>query len=304
LIRDVAHARSISKAAQLSGISQSAASQQIHELEKEIGTLLFDRRTRPLTVTAAGKLYAEYCRDVLRRRDELAVSLARLKGEVNGTVRLASIYSIGLSDMERIEQRFTARFPGAELSVSYLRPERVYEAVERDEADIGLMSYAESSRTLVALPWREEEMVVACAPDHRFAVQDSVSASDLEGEAFVGFDDDLPIQSHISRFLRERKVAVNPVLHFDNLQMIKEAVAHGSGIAIIPRRVMRDELNSGRMLAVPLAPAELYRPVHIVHRRRRTFNDLTRGLLELLREENREPEDMSRPLTEEVSSVV
>ncbi|MBV8070302.1 MAG: LysR family transcriptional regulator, partial [Acidobacteriaceae bacterium] len=74
LIRDVAHYRNLSKAARVNEISQSAASQALQEVERELGVALFDRSTRPLTVTAAGKLYLDYCRDVLRRQDELQAS--------------------------------------------------------------------------------------------------------------------------------------------------------------------------------------------------------------------------------------
>ena len=284
LIRDVAHVRNVSKAAKTHQLSQSAVSQQIREIERELGIELFDRRTRPLTVTAAGKLYVEYCRDVLRRHDELETSLAQLQNQANGTARLAAIYSVGLSEMSQIEERFRKRFPEGDLQVSYLRPERVWRAVEEDEADLGLMSYAESSREIVALPWRDEEMVVAAAPHHWLAKRRSVPASALEGEAFVGFDDDLPIEGQIERYLREHKVTVEISLRFDNLQMIKEAVAHGAGVSIMPKRVMREDVAQGRLVALRLHPAELYRPVRIIHRRRRMFNEVTKGLLALLQE--------------------
>jgi DNA-binding transcriptional LysR family regulator len=287
LIRDVAHTRSISKAARLNEISQSAASQALQELERELGAELFDRRTRPLTVTPAGKLYLDYCRDVLRRRDELEASLQLLKNRANGVARLAAIYSVGLSEMSQIEARFAAQFPDGELQVSYLRPERVWQAVEEDQADLGLMSYAESSRDVIALPWREEEMVVAVSPEHALAKREVVSPAALEGEGFIGFDEDLPIQTQIDRYLREHKVSVETTLRFDNIQMIKEAVVHGAGISIMPRRVMREEVKQGRMVALRLQPAELFRPVRIVHRRRKVFNEVTSGLLALLREEER-----------------
>ena len=296
LLRDVANQKSVSKAAKLNGISQSAASQQIQEIEREFETALFDRSTRPLTLTPAGKLYVDYCRDVLRRRDEFQASLDRLKKQANGTVRVAAIYSVGLSEMADIETRFAARFPEAELHVSYLRPERVYAAVADDEADLGLMSYAESSRDVVALPWREEEMVVAVAPGHPRAQQEAVPAQALTGELFVGFDDDLPIQGHIERYLREHKAAVEVTLHFDNLQMIKEAVAHGAGISIMPRRVMTEDLAQGRLVALRLNPAELFRPVRIVHRRRKAFNEVTGGLLTLLQEEQSNHTGMEGPI--------
>lgn len=289
LIRDVAHLRNVSKAARMHQLSQSAVSQQIREIERELGVELFDRGTRPLTVTAAGKLYLDYCRDVLRRHDELAASLERLQKQANGTARLAAIYSVGLSEMSQIEERFQKRFPEGDLQVSYLRPERVWRAVEEDEADLGLMSYAESSREIVALPWRDEEMVVTVAPHHPLAKRRSVPASAIDGEAFIGFDDDLPIESQIERYLRDHKVNVEISLHFDNLQMIKEAVAHGAGVSILPKRVMREDIAQGRLVALRLQPAELYRPVRIIHRRRRLFNEVTKGLLALLQEKEHPP---------------
>ena len=145
LIRDVAAFHSVSKAAKQSGMSQSAASQRIQELEHDLELQLFDRTTRPITVTTAGRLYLDFCKDVLRRHEEFEAALGDLRQEANGTVRLAAIYSIGLSDMSAVESRFAEKYPDAELQISYLRPERVLEAVREDRADLGLVSYAAST---------------------------------------------------------------------------------------------------------------------------------------------------------------
>ncbi len=287
LIRDAAQLRSISKAAQANELSQSAASQTVTDLERELGVGLFDRSTRPIALTPAGKIYLDFCRDVLRRHEELSSELDLLRKKLNGVARIAAIYSVGLSEMSQIEARFRKQFPEAELAVSYLRPERVWEAVGRDEADLGLMSYAESSREIVALPWRQEQMVVAVGPEHRLARRESVAPAAIDGEAFVGFDEDLPIQNQIERYLRDHRVNVDVVLRFDNLQMIKEAVAHKAGISIMPRRVMLDDLRSGRLIGLRLEGAELFRPLFIIHRRRRVFNGVTAGLLALLKEAER-----------------
>ena len=107
LFKDIAQNRSVSKAAGLNGISQSAVSQYIQELEEQLGRLCWTRTTRPLTVTEAGKLYLEMCRERLRRREEFQVALDQLKGQVEGTVRVASIYSVGLSELSRLEKEFS-----------------------------------------------------------------------------------------------------------------------------------------------------------------------------------------------------
>lgn len=284
LFIDIAQAKSVSRGATENEISQSAASQHLQDLEGQLGVTLLDRSSRPLIVTEAGKLYLQMCRDILQSRDDFNLAIEKLKSEVEGTVRVASIYSVGLSEMSQLEEEFSRRYPQARLEVEYLRPEKVYEAVVTDRADLGLMSYAESSRDVTVLPWREEEMVVAASPYHELASKLEVQPVDLEGLDFVAFDEDLPIRKDIDRFLREHHVQVNVRFHFDNLQMIKEAVAHGEGVSIMPARIMEEEIRQGRLVPIPIAKLELYRPVGIVHRKKKRFHRAGQAFLDLLRE--------------------
>src|ERR1039457_3663529 len=203
LFRDIAQSRSVSKGAAMNAVSQSAASQHLQEVERELGTPLLDRTVRPLKVTGAGRLYLDLCRDVMRRQEEFEADLGRLKGQVEGTVRVASIYSVGLSEMSHLEHEFARRYPEAKLEVEYLRPEKVYEAVVLDRADLGLLSYPESTKEVTVLPWRLEEMVLAASPYHPLAQRAEVAPGDLEGLDFIGFDDDLPIRREVDRFLRD-----------------------------------------------------------------------------------------------------
>ena len=283
LFKDIGQTRSISRGASLNGISQSAASQHVMELERSLEVPLLDRSTRPLTLTPAGRLYFDLCRDVLRRKDEFDAAIGQHKHLVEGTVRVASIYSVGLSEMTRLEQEFSQRYPQARLQVEYLRPEKVYEAVETDQVDLGLVSYPEPTRQIAVIPWLREQMVVAAPPSHPLAGRLAVAPADLSGHDFVGFDEDLPIRREVDRFLRDRSVEVNVVMHFDNLQMIKEAVALGSGISIVPARILQTEIEQGRLAAIPIDAPELFRPLGIIHRRKKQFNQATQTFLELLR---------------------
>src|SRR5271169_4427008 len=99
LFKEIAAARSMSKGALHCGVSQSAASQHVQEVERRLGLPLFDRSKRPLELTQAGRLYTEFCREVLNREEAFDLALESLKGDIAGTVRVASIYSIGLSEM-------------------------------------------------------------------------------------------------------------------------------------------------------------------------------------------------------------
>ena len=283
LFRDIAQARSVSRGAQMNAVSQSAASQQLQELERNLSVSLLDRSTRPLALTPAGRLYYDLCRDVLRRKEEFEAALGGLLHGVEGTVRVASIYSVGLSEMSQLEAEFQNRWPEAVLRVDYLRPEKVYEQVAAEQADLGLVSYPEATKEIAVIPWREEEMVLACAPAHPLAGLPRISIRALEGVDFIGFDEELPIRREVDRYLRDHNVAVNYVMHFDNLQMIKEAVVLGHGVSITPKRILVSELAAGRLVAVQLADP-LTRPLGILHRRRRKLSGAAESFLKLLQE--------------------
>jgi len=287
LFRDIAQTRSFSRAATQNGVSQSAASQQVQELERALGVILLDRTRRPLVVTAAGELYADYCRDVLRRYDELEATLKRLNEHIEGVIRVASIYSVGVSELIQMERRFSELHPQAEVDVSYLQPAKVYAAVLEDRADLGLVSYPEPSRELTVIPWRREEMVLCASPDHPIAkraaqIQGPLPLAELNGVDFVTFDDELPISQHVERFLREKGVEVNYTLHFDNIEMVKEAVALKAGVSILPHRVMREDLRQKRLTAIRLAGAALYRPLGIIHRKKKQFHPALQAFLDML----------------------
>ena len=285
LFRDIAQTKSISRGATLNEISQSAASQYMQEMERRLGVTLLDRTTRPLALTPAGKLFFDLCRDVLRREDQFQLLLDNLKGLVEGAVRVASIYSIGLSEMSRLQDEFAARFPHAQLHVDYLRPDKVYEALLADQADLGLVSYPVGTKDLAVIPWREEEMAVAAPPSHPLAKKKVLVPADLNGQEFVGFDEELMIRRELDHFFRDQGIEIQLAMQFDNIQMIKEAVALGSGISILPARTMQAEITQGRLVSIPLHAPELVRPVGIVHRKRKRFSHAVESFLELLLEQ-------------------
>jgi len=282
LFRDVAHARSLSRAAAMNGISQSAATQHIQELEKRLGVQLLDRSTRPLGVTPGGKLYAELCRDVLRREEDFAVALDEIKAEAEGTVRVASIYSIGLSDMPRLREEFLRACPGAQLHIEYLRPDKVYEAVLQGQADLGFISYPEHRRGLTVIPWRDERMTVAVYPSHPLAAFEILLPADLDGQDFIAFDEEVIIRRELDRFFRDHGVSISVVMQFDNIQSIKEAVVLGSGISILPERTMQAEVEQNRLVSIPLHAPELVRPTGIIHRRKKKLTRAGREFMNLV----------------------
>lgn len=283
LFRDIAQTRSISRGAAMNGLTQSAASQAVQEMERRLGVPLLDRSRRPLVVLPAGQLLYDFARDVLRRRQDLLAQLEELKNEAGSAVRIAAIYSVGLSQMSRLEEQFRQRMPGVRIEVSYLRPEKVYQAVAEDRVDLGLVSYPSSTREVAAIPWKEEPMVVACNPHHRLAGKERISVAELSGEAFIGFDEDLPISREIERFLRDHGVRVQVPLRFDNIQSMKEALRIEPAVAILPLPMLEDDVAEGRLVAVPLAEP-LTRPLGVLQRRRKVLTRAARTFLDVLRQ--------------------
>ncbi|MGC8758495.1 MAG: LysR family transcriptional regulator [Bryobacteraceae bacterium] len=283
LFRDIAQTRSISRGAAMNGLTQSAASQAVQEMERRLGVQLLDRSRRPLVVLPAGQLLYDFARDVLRRRQDLLAQLEELKNEAGSAVRIAAIYSVGLSQMSRLEEQFRQRMPGVRIEVSYLRPEKVYQAVAEDRVDLGLVSYPSSTREVAAIPWKEEPMVLACNPHHRLAGKERISVAELSGEAFIGFDEDLPISREIERFLRDHGVRVQVPLRFDNIQSMKEALRIEPAVAILPLPMLEDDVAEGRLVAVPLAEP-LTRPLGVLQRRRKVLTRAARTFLDVLRQ--------------------
>jgi DNA-binding transcriptional LysR family regulator len=284
---DVVYRRSFSRAADDNSISQSGASQLVHQLERRLGVKLVDRSKRPFTLTPEGEVYYDGCRKLLERYDALEEEVRTLHEEVAGRVRVASIYSVGLHHMNRYLQDFLSQYPKANVRLEYLHPHRVYEAVENDQADLGLVSYPKSSRTIKANVWREEPMVLVCAPSHPLARRTRVGLKDLDGQSMIGFDADLTIRREIDRVLHLHNVETRVVMEFDNIETIKRAIEIDAGIGLLPQPTVVREVASGSLVAIPLATDELIRPLGILHRRGKDLGVTVRRFMDLLRSEGK-----------------
>jgi len=230
----VVEQQSFSLGAALHHISQSAATQAVRRLEEHFGTQLLDRRKRPPMLTPAGEICYEEFRKITELYDATADRIRVLGDEIQGHVRVAAIYSVGLYGLGHCMQQFMLSYPKARVHLEYLRPADVYEAVQSGRVDLGVVSYPAALRGLSVIPLRSEEMVLTCHAQHSLVGRKCVGLSSLAGEKFVGFDRDLPIRKEIDRQLRQQNVNVEVVLEFDNIETIKQAVEIGAGISILP----------------------------------------------------------------------
>lgn len=264
---DVVRLRSFSRGAEANHVLQATVSQTINRLEKHLGATLIDRSCRPWELTSAGRTFYEGCREIVDRYAELEGQMRGREAAANSVVRVAAIYSVNLRDMSRSVQRFNQERPGARVELQYLHPARVCERVLNDEVDLGIVSFPEGRRGLSVIPWLDEEMVVVCPPQHRFAKRARVPAKELDGETFVAFETELVIRKKVDQFLKSHGAEVNVVLRFDNIEAVKRGVEAGTGISILPRPTLEHELRLGTLVAVPFAGARFVRPLGIVYRK-------------------------------------
>src|SRR5262245_10681831 len=138
--------------------SRAGASQIVNSLEEHLGVQLIDRTKRPFVLTPEGEAYYDGCRKLVQRYFSLEEEVRTLHEEVAGRVSVASIYSIGLSHMNRFVQRFLGDYPKANVHIQYQHPRRVYELVETGQGDVGLVSYQRSNHATRASVWREGAM--------------------------------------------------------------------------------------------------------------------------------------------------
>ena len=279
---DVVRLRSFSRAADESSVSQSAASQAIQQLEQHLGVTLIDRTKRPFVVTPEGDAFYMACRALLDGWEQAKTEIGAVKARVDGTVRVAAIYSVGLHDLSRHQQRFMSLYPEARVELELLHPHKVVEAVVSDEADVGIMSYPPTTRGFTVVPLRREPMAVVCHPSHPLARRRVVLPAQLNGEPFVAFDRELTIRKAIDRALRQHNVRVDIRMEFDNIETIKQAILIRAGVSILPRHTVQMETGVRTLAAVTLGIPDLVRPVGIVHRRQKPLTPTANRFVQFL----------------------
>ena len=268
LFCDVARLGSISRAAVLHGVTQSAASQRIGQLEKRLNVSLLDRSVRPLALTAAGELFRKESEQLVRRYAQLEQRLRQMNGSPHGHVVVAAIYSAGIGLLNHIKEKFGAAYPNIRTTISHKRPEDVHEAVRRRQCDFGIVSYPKRWRDVDHHPLRDELMAVVCPPHHALARRQTVQAGELEQWPMASFENDLPVGREIRRYLAHEGVRANIVQVFDNIDTLRGAVEVTGLFAILPKRTVLREVAAGRLAVVELEP-ELVRPIGIIQRRQR-----------------------------------
>lgn len=284
LFVDLAETRSFSKTAGKHFISQSAVSQRVRSLEKELGHRLVERgKGRPgAHFTEAGERTLTYAREILARSDAMRRELADLSNEIGGALNVATVYSIGLHALTPAVTTFLRQYPQVNLHLEYLRTDRVYEALLAGSIDCGIVACPRERTGIEVKPLSAENMVVALRPDHPLAQQGAIAPTALQGLPFVAFAPDIPTRDLIDNFLQEHGVAVRITQAFDNIETIKRVVEIGLGASILPEPTVEREVRDGTLAVRPLDATVLTRPTGVLLPKGRTPTRALERFLDVL----------------------
>jgi len=282
---DLTETESFTKAAQINGVTQSAVSQQISSLERQFKSLLIERSKKKFRLTREGQVLYTYSKQIIANYESLHNRLQELKDIISGTIRVATIYSIGLHDLPPYIKRFLKSYPTVNVHVEYRRANQVYEDVLGNVVDMGLVAYPSKDSKLEIVALRKDPMVLICNPQHPFAKLKSVKLKALSGQKFVGFEPDIPTRKALDRAFREHGVDVLHVMEFDNIETVKRAVEIDAGIAVVPQTTITQEVSDQTLAAVPIDDGGLQRPLAAIYKKTKVLSPAMKQLLALLKED-------------------
>ena len=282
---DLAETESFTKAAQINSVTQSAVSQQISALERTFKSLLIERSKKKFRLTREGQTLYEYSKQIIQTYESLHSKLQELKDIISGTIRVATIYSIGLHDLPPYVKKFMKIYPTVNVHVEYRRANQVYEDVLGNVVDLGLVAYPTKDAKLEIIPLRKEPLVLIVHPHHPFAKQKTVKLKSLAGQKVIGFEPDIPTRKALDKILKEYDVDVKHVMEFDNVETVKRAVEIDAGISIVPQGTVLQEIAKQTLVAIPLDDGDFFRPLAAIYKKNKVLSPAMKQFLAILKDQ-------------------
>ena len=283
LFCDLAETTSFTKAAKINGVTQSAVSQQISSLETKFDAVLIERSKKKFTLTKEGNTLYKYSKQIVQTYDELRHKIQEIQNVVTGTIKVVTIYSIGLHELPPYLKKFLKKHPTVNVSVEYRRATQLYEDIVTGMADIGLVAYPQKDPRLQVTSLAEDMLVLICHPDHPLAQQPKVKLSEIASHKFIAFEPDIPTRRAIDKILRDRNVEVDHAMEFDNIETVKRAVEIDAGISIVPRSPVTQEVAKKTIAMVEIEDEQFYRPLAAVHKKSKVLSPAMKEFLALLK---------------------
>jgi DNA-binding transcriptional LysR family regulator len=280
----VARLQGISKALGDLGLTQSAVSRQIQNLEEQLGVQLFLRKGRALLLTEAGRVLQEYATRAFQVLDEARQAIDGLKGLVRGHLRISAASTIGIFMLPEVLGEFKVKYPGIEITLSIANKEQVLHQVLAASSDLGFVGPPVRLPGLSVEEYVEDELVLIVAPRHRLSDRETVRAAELAEDVFI-----LREKGSGTREIMEeemRRVGVQPrhAMELGSTEAIKEAVAANLGLSIVSTHSVTQEVLLGRLCTVRVTDLNLRRWIYVVSLRDMPLSPAAQGFRRFLLE--------------------
>ena len=251
----VADSGSISAAAVVLHVAQSAVSRQMLRLEDEVGGELFQRSIAGVELTESGHLLLERARFILREIESATNDVSTFSRGMRGTVRMAAPASAGRALYVPLVQRFHAQFPQVQLELSDSTTDEMLRSLAAGALDLGLVTEVEAREDVGVKPvWREETVLVAPV-GNPLCKRESIAARDLPEMPII-------VSPGLRRIFQDRYGALHPVVQIHSSGPAAELTLSGVGYALVPKSALRTSkvwrglqgvpvrgLNTTRMIA-------------------------------------------------------
>jgi DNA-binding transcriptional LysR family regulator len=279
---DLVESRSFSRTAVRNSITQSAVSQQIKNLESQFKTKLLQRGRKVFSTTPAGQLFYEGSRTIMESFEQMQLKIKSIGDEIVGSVRVATVYSVGLYALSVVVKSFLKQYPKVNLHMEYSKGTRVYEDCLQGVIDLGIVPYPEPRKGVRIISLPADPLILICAPDHPFAKRRQIDIQQLNGENYIAFEKGLPSQRALDQIFRECDIEVRTVMEFDNIETIKRGVEIGAGVSIVTQLSVQKEVQNGLLAQVGFTDKNFYRPLGILVRTKAPISPAARKFIELL----------------------
>ncbi len=281
---DLTETKSFTKAAQINGVTQSAVSQTISALERRFKSLLIERSKKNFRLTPEGDVFYEYSKKILQIHDALQSKLQEIEDVISGTLRVASVYSIGLHVLPPFVKKFLKRHPTVNVHVEYRRSDQVYENVLSNVVDLGIVAYPVRDAKLETILLGKDKLVLICHPQHPLARRKSVRIDAINGQKFINFERDLPTRKALDKIFKDHRITVDQIMQLDNIETLKRAVEIDSGIAIVPEATVGMELSTQTLAVVQLEGGVFVRQMGLIYKKNKVLSPALKQFIALLKE--------------------
>lgn len=281
----IAHEKSFSRAAEKMLRTQPAISIAIKRLEEELGETLFDRSSKSGTLTEAGHTLYSYAQRMLNLRDEALRAMAELKGMYRGRLSIGANESTSLYLLPPLLLKYREEHPHIRIEVYRNISERIPSEVLERNLDFGFLSYNPLHPQLESFEVYRDELVLVVYPKHPLAKAKSVSVRDLGQESFIAHNVKTPARDKIFEMFAQHRTTLNISMELATLETIKDFVARGTGIAILPRLCLREELKAGRLVEIPVKGMKIEKPLRVICRRESSLSTAAKSFLEMVRQQ-------------------